>query len=148
VARSKGNGNGNRTIADVMTPDPIVVDRETRVDEVARLMRDRDIGDVLVTDGQRLCGIATDRDLVVRYLAEPRSEMSSISEFCSNDLVTVSPSTTETEAAQIMRDRALRRLPVVEGGGTPVGIVTIGDLAVDMAPKSVLAGISQAPPNG
>jgi CBS domain-containing protein len=147
VAKSKGNGNGNRRIGDVMTPDPIVVERGTRVDEVARLMRDRDIGDVLVTDdGGRLCGIATDRDLVVRYLAEPRSEMSSINEFCSNELVTVEPSTTETEAAQLMRDRALRRLPVVENG-TPVGIVTIGDLAVDMAPKSVLAGISQAPPN-
>jgi CBS domain-containing protein len=147
VAKSKGNGNGNRRIGDVMTPDPIVVERGTRVDEVARLMRDRDIGDVLVTDdGGRLCGIATDRDLVVRYLAEPRSEMSSINEFCSNELVTVEPSTTETEAAQLMRDRALRRLPVVENGA-PVGIVTIGDLAVDMAPKSVLAGISQAPPN-
>ena len=148
MARSRGSGNDNRKIADVMTPDPIVVDQSARVDEVARLMRDRDIGDVLVTDGQRLCGIATDRDLVVRYLAEPSSELSSISAFCSNDLVTVTPSTTETEAAQIMRDRALRRLPVVENGGTPVGIVTIGDLAVDMAPKSVLAGISQAPPNG
>lgn len=138
--------NGSRRISDVMTPDPIVVERQTRVDEVARLMRDRDIGDVLVTDGGRLCGIATDRDLVVRYLAEPRSELSSINEFCSQELVTVSPSTSEAEAAQIMRDRALRRLPVVENG-TPVGIVTIGDLAVDMAPKSVLAGISQAPPN-
>jgi CBS domain-containing protein len=147
VAKSKGNGNGNRRIGDVMTPNPIVVERETRVDEVARLMRDRDIGDVLVTDGAQLCGIATDRDLVVRYLAEPRSEQSTISEFCSNDLVTVTPTTSETEAAQIMRDRALRRLPVVENG-TPVGIVTIGDLAVDMAPKSVLAGISRAPANG
>ena len=147
MAKSKGNGNGNRRIGEVMTRNPIVVDRETKVDEVARLMRDRDIGDVLVTDGRQLCGIATDRDLVVRYLAEPRGEQSTISDFCSNDLVTVTPTTSETEAAQLMRERALRRLPVVENG-TPVGIVTIGDLAVDMAPKSVLAGISQAPANG
>ncbi len=144
---AKSKGNGNRRIGEVMTPNPIVVDRETRVDEVARLMRDRDIGDVLVTDGRVLCGIATDRDLVVRYLADPRAEQSSVSDFCSKELVTVTPATSEAEAAQLMRERALRRLPVVENG-TPVGIVTIGDLAVDMAPKSVLAGISQAPPNG
>ncbi|MEX2540045.1 MAG: CBS domain-containing protein [Actinomycetota bacterium] len=138
--------NGARRIAEVMTPNPITVERDTRVDEVARLMRDRDIGDVLVTDGGRLCGIATDRDLVVRFLASPTGEPRLISEFCSSELTTVSPSTSDYEAAEIMRSKALRRLPVVENG-TPVGIVSIGDLARDIAPKSVLASISQAPPN-
>jgi CBS domain-containing protein len=138
--------NGARRIAEVMTPDPITVDRETRVDEVARLMRDTGIGDVLVTDGGRLCGIATDRDLVVRFLAQPSGELRSINEFCSAELTTVTPTTSENDAAELMRAKALRRLPVVENG-RPVGIVTIGDLASDMAPKSVLASISQAPPN-
>jgi CBS domain-containing protein len=110
-------------------------------------MRDRDIGDILVMEGERLQGIVTDRDIVVRCVAD-RGDISSatLADACSPELVAVSPDTEIREAARIMADRAVRRLPVVENG-RPVGMVSLGDLAIEQDPQSALGGISAARPN-
>jgi CBS domain-containing protein len=105
------------------------------------------MGDVLVADGDRLRGIVTDRDIVVRAVAEARDLATTpISELCSGELTTLSPTDTVGDAVRVMRDKAVRRVPVVEGS-RPVGIVALGDLAIVRDERSALAGISVAKPN-
>jgi CBS domain-containing protein len=134
-------------IQDVMTPDPVAIPKTAPVTDAAKAMKDQDIGDVIVRDDGQVCGIVTDRDIVVRVLAEGRDPSSTkVGEVCSDQPVTVTPDADVSEAVRIMREKALRRLPVVDGG-RPVGIVSLGDLAIEEDPNSALADISEAAPN-
>ena len=137
-----------QTIKEVMSTDLVACDASTSLTDAARVMRDRDIGDVLVNDADgQLCGIVTDRDIVVRCVAEGGDiSQSTLSDVCSTELASVSPDTSLEEAAQMMADLAVRRLPVVQDGRA-VGIVSIGDLAIERDPDSALADISSAEPN-
>ena len=136
-----------QTVRDVMTTNVVYLPSETTLAEAARTMREQDIGDVVVADGDNLTGLVTDRDIVVRAVAE-RCDPSSttIGEIVSRDLVTVRPDDSINSAALLMRDHAVRRVLVCDDKGL-VGIVSIGDLAEDMDPDSVLGGISRAEPN-
>jgi CBS domain-containing protein len=135
------------TIRDVMAPRPIAVPATATLTEVARQMRDADIGDVIVQDGNQVAGIVTDRDIVVRAIADDLAPgQVSVAEICSNDLVTVRPDDPVERAVQLMRGAAVRRLPVAEDGNV-VGVVTLGDLALERDPASALADISSAEPN-
>ncbi|MFE5599216.1 CBS domain-containing protein [Streptomyces coelicoflavus] len=134
-------------VRDIMTGDPVTVEPLTSVTEVARLMRDRDLGAVLVTEGDRLRGLVTDRDLVVRSLAEGGDpEQTTVAGACSDDMVTVRPDEELGHAVELMREHAVRRVPVVDDGH-PVGIVSLGDLAMERDPESALGDISVARPN-
>jgi signal-transduction protein with cAMP-binding, CBS, and nucleotidyltransferase domain len=137
-----------QSIRDVMSTDPIVLQQGASIQEAAQVMRDEDIGDVIVLDdSQQICGIITDRDIVVRAVAQGREPQSlTVGEICSRDLQTLSPNDDIGDAVKTMSDQAIRRLPVVEKG-RPVGIVSIGDLAVTRDPDSALADISAAPAN-
>ncbi len=135
------------TIRDVMTTDLVSCPSTATVAEAARLMRDRNIGDVLVTGASgQLTGIITDRDLVVRCLAEGLDADATVGGACSEILTAIRVDSTIDEAARLMRERSLRRLPVVDGD-MAVGIVSLGDLAIERDPDSALGGISAAPPN-
>jgi CBS domain-containing protein len=135
------------TVAEVMTDDPIVVDAQARVSDAARLMRDGDIGDVIVTRNGRVSGVVTDRDIVVRTVASDLDPSKTrIDEIASSDPTTIAPTAPLDDAVRLMRDKAIRRLPVVEGD-RPVGVLSLGDLAIDRDPRSVLADISEAAPN-
>ena len=135
-------------IRDVMTTNPETLPESTTVREAAEAMRANDIGDVVVVDDNgKLSGILTDRDIVVRVVAEGRDPRATrIGDIASRDLTAVSPEDPVDRAVQLMRDKAIRRLPAVDKG-KPVGIVSIGDLALDRDPGSALADISAAPPN-
>jgi len=135
-------------IRDVMTTDPQTLPESTPVREAAETMRANDIGDVIVNDDNgQLSGILTDRDIVVRVVAEGRDPRATrIGDIASREITAVSPDDPVDRAVQLMRERAIRRLPVVDKG-KPVGIVSIGDLALDRDPGSALADISAAPPN-
>jgi len=137
-----------QTIRDVMTRNLRTLSPSATVMEAARAMRENGIGDVVIVDGGRLWGIVTDRDIVVRALAagcDP--DHTSVGDICSREqLVTITPEESLGRAVRLMRDRAVRRLPVEEGGRV-VGVVTLGDLAVDADRRSALAEISAAPPN-
>jgi CBS domain-containing protein len=125
----------------------VTLEASDTVVAAARSMRDGNIGDVVVVDKDQIQGILTDRDIVVRALAEGRDPArTTVGEICSRELTTLSPNDAIGDAEKMMRDRAIRRLPVVEGG-RPVGIVSLGDLAVERNPESALGGISAAPPN-
>ncbi|NGO44100.1 CBS domain-containing protein [Streptomyces ureilyticus] len=134
-------------VREIMTSAPVAVGTRTAVSEVAHRMRDEDIGAVLVAEGDELRGLVTDRDLVVRVLAEDKNPAdTTVQSACSPDLVTVTPDDEVRRAVQLMREHSLRRLPVVEGK-TPVGIVALGDLAIERDPESALGDISAAAPN-
>ncbi|MET7274976.1 CBS domain-containing protein [Streptomyces flaveolus] len=134
-------------VRDIMTADPVTVEPQTSVTAVARIMRDQDLGAVLVTDGDRLRGLVTDRDLVIRSVAEGGDpEETTVAGACSDDLVTVRPDDELDRAIRLMREHAVRRVPVVDEGH-PVGIVALGDLAMERDPGSALGDISLARPN-
>lgn len=134
-------------IRDVMTPEPITVTPTMTIEQAARRMRDAGIGNVVVLNGEQITGILTDRDIVVRAVAEGWNPSDTpVGEVASQDLTTISPDDTIDDAVILMRERSIRRLPVVEHG-RPVGIVSLGDLALERNPESALGEISAAPPN-
>lgn len=133
-------------VREIMTANPVSVTPQTAINDAARLMVEKDIGDVFITEDGRLRGLVTDRDLVARALAESRPANTPVEKVCSSDPVTCSPEDDTQRAAQLMREHALRRLPVVEQGRL-VGVISLGDLAIERDPRSALADISAAAPN-
>lgn len=135
------------TIRNHMTPMPIALSPEQSIIDAAAAMRDEGIGDVLVVDGERLVGLVTDRDIVIRLLADGLDmETATVGDACTDDVVAIGPDASIADAVRTMQDNAVRRLPVVEDG-RPIGIVSIGDLAIDVEPDSALGRISSAPEN-
>lgn len=136
-----------KTLRDVMSPNPVTLPATATVLEAARRMRDDDIGDVIVMDGDRVGGIVTDRDVVVRAVAEGRDPQScTVRDVCSADVTTLSPDDSIKRAVDLMKQEAIRRIPICEDG-TAVGIVSIGDLAIEANGERALADISAAPAN-
>ncbi|MFI9611808.1 CBS domain-containing protein [Streptomyces sp. NPDC052023] len=134
-------------VRDIMTSDPVTVEPQTSVAAVARIMRDEDLGAVLVTDGDHLRGLVTDRDLVVRSIADGGdADEITVAAACSDDLVTVRPDEELDHAVELMREHAVRRIPVIDEDHA-VGIVSLGDLAMERDPESALGDISVARPN-
>lgn len=109
-------------------------------------MAEAAIGSLVVLDDTgRVLGVCTDRDVTIRVTGARRGPGTTVREACTDrDLVTISPTTPLTDAATMMRKHAVRRLPVIEDGRL-VGVISIGDLAVD--PHSALADISAADPD-
>ena len=134
-------------VRDVMSPRPRMLRAEATISEAAEVMRREDIGDVIVVDADRLYGMLTDRDIVVRVLAEGQDpSQTRIGDVCSRELTTISPEESVGQAVRLMREKAIRRLPVVEHDKV-VGMLTIGDIAVERDSRTALADISAAPPN-
>jgi CBS domain-containing protein len=135
------------TVREIMTRDVINMQVDTTLDEAARTMRERDIGNVVVAEDDRLVGLVTDRDIVVRAVAEGMDPTTTtLGSIVSRDIVAVQPEDTAQTAALLMRDQAVRRVLVVDEQGL-AGILSIGDLATEIDPDSVLGGISSAAPN-
>lgn len=136
-----------QAIKDVMTPDPACVDPHDSATEAARSMRALGCGAILVAEGGQLKGLLTDRDIVVRAIAAGRDPSQvEVQEIFSADIQVLRPDDDVDRAVQLMRDRHVRRIPVVEGARL-VGIVSIGDLALTRDEGSALADISGAPAN-
>jgi CBS domain-containing protein len=136
-----------QAIRDVMTGNPVCVEPDASAADAARKMREAESGAILVTEEGRLCGLVTDRDIVVRAVADGRDPASvPVREILSEDVEALSPEDDVDRAVQVMRERHVRRIPIVEGD-RPVGIVSIGDLALARQERSALADISGAPAN-
>ncbi|MBD0418726.1 CBS domain-containing protein [Streptomyces sp. TRM S81-3] len=134
-------------VRDVMTPGVVAVRPDASLVEAAQLMRTQHIGDVVIADGQDVVGVLTDRDITVRAVAEGVDPLAvSVGTVCTPDPLMVAPDDPVSAAVTLMREHAVRRLPVVENG-LPVGMVTLGDLAEAEDPGSALADISRAEPD-
>jgi CBS domain-containing protein len=131
-------------IADVMTGNPVTIERQDSVAEAARRMAAADAGDVIVLDNGTVCGILTDRDIAIRLVAQDRPGSTPVAEIVSDDAVlTVAPDTPLDQAVQLLRTKGVRRLPVVQHGHA-VGVVSLGDLAIERDQDSALADVSAA----
>lgn len=138
-----------KRIRDIMTPDPLAVPATTSVQEAAQLMRDHGVGAIIIRDDTgHVTGLITDRDIAVRVCAEGRApERTAVARACSEETIAmISPDDDVHQAVLMMREKAIRRIPVVENG-RPIGIVSLGDLALAEDPKSALGEISRAQPN-
>jgi CBS domain-containing protein len=155
VARWGGRSGTSRVlprdvqVRDVMTAAPETVTLDTPLTAAARLMAEKDIGDVIVIEPgtERVAGIVTDRDIAIRAVAEGRNpDTTTVEEIFSRDLVAADPADSVGHVIELMEDLKVRRLPVVEADRA-VGIVSLGDLAVETNVGSALAEISAAAPD-
>jgi CBS domain-containing protein len=137
-----------QTLDEVMTRDPLTVEALASVLDAAMAMAGGDIGLVVVAEEDgTVRGIVTDRDIVVRAVAQGLDPASTpVSSICSEELAILSPSDPVEKAVELMKQRAVRRIPVVENHRA-VGVVSLGDLALDRDPDSALGQVSSAPPN-
>ena len=116
-------------VRELMTTEPITVEPDTTLGEVATLMKQEDCGSIPVVEAGRLVGIVTDRDIVIRGVAggtDPKTQR--VSTIMSADPVTIGADDDVTEAEKVMADRQIRRLPVIEDGRL-VGIIVTAQIA-------------------
>jgi CBS domain-containing protein len=137
-----------KQVRDLMNKQPIKVSGSTTVIEAARQMREGNIGAVIIEDQGRLSGIVTDRDIAVRAVAAGRDPNTTrVVEIASKDPTTLRPDDDLDKAVEVMRNKAIRRVPVVDDRNSAVGVLSLGDLALERDPRSALGRISAAPPN-
>jgi CBS domain-containing protein len=136
-----------QSIREVMTADPRTVDAGATCVDAAREMRDGDVGSVIVVENGGVAGIVTDRDIVVRVVADGTDPGSArVRDAATMSPVTLTVDQTVEDAIRVMREQDIRRIPVVQDG-RPAGIVSLGDLAIERDTDSALADIASEPPN-
>jgi CBS domain-containing protein len=136
-----------RTINEVMTHDPRTVSADSTLTDAAVLMRDDDVGAIVVEREGAIAGVVTDRDIVVRAIAQGHDPATTqVGDVASESVVTVTPDQSVEDVRRLMREHDVRRI-VVEQGGRAAGIVSLGDLAVDGDADAELTDISAASPN-
>lgn len=133
------------SVKDVMTEKPESVEPGASIEDAAKKMKSADTGALLVVDGDDLKGIVTDRDIVVNAIAEGNTD-AKVEDVASTDTTTIEPDADLSDAIEKMREAKVRRLPVVDDG-EPVGIVSLGDLAIEADDDSALKEISGASAN-
>jgi CBS domain-containing protein len=124
----------HKKVREIMTANPRTIEPTTSIIEAARLMRDQDVGPAPIIEGGRVVGILTDRDIVVRIVAEGKDPQSTTAgDVASKQLVTIDPEQSLDEAARLMAQHQVRRLPVCEEDGRLVGIIAQADVAMAAA---------------
>jgi len=152
MAKEQGK-SGSRQVRDVMTSDPECVNQGADLKEVARIMKERDTGVVPVVDaGNKIIGLITDRDIVVRGLAEGKDLADCrVDELMTKQIRSVKEDTPIDDVLTLMQSAEIRRVPVVNGQNELIGIVSLGDIAVstdkDGKVGKAIEDISEAPPN-
>lgn len=146
---AKGN---SRHVRDVMTPNPECVSERDSIRDVARIMKDQDTGVVPVVEGKKVIGLITDRDIVVRGIAEGRDVSTvKVNEIMTKSVRSVKEDTPLNEVLDLMSNAEVRRVPVVNNNDEIVGIISLGDIAentnADNRVGKAVEDISQAPPN-
>ena len=124
---------------DIMTTSVKTATRGDTLRDVARMMRDGDMGSVPVVEDGRLVGIVTDRDIVVRSVADGRGPDTSVAEAMTTDIFSVKPDDFVFEAIRLMGDKQVRRVPVVDENGDLAGIIAMADIALEMEDEREIA---------
>ncbi|MEV6487866.1 CBS domain-containing protein [Actinoplanes sp. NPDC051633] len=118
------------SVADVMTRSVVYLPGETTLDEAAQVMRDQSIGDVVITHGPTMAGLVTDRDIVVRAIAQGLPpQTTTLESIATREMIMVEQSATVEEAVRAMHERGVRRLLVCDADRNVVGIISLSDLA-------------------
>ncbi len=124
---------------DIMTSSVTTATRANTLQEVAALMRDGDMGSVPVVEDGKLVGIVTDRDIVVRSVAEGKDASAGVAEAMTTDIFSVKPDDFVFEAIRLMGDKQVRRVPVVDENGDLAGIIAMADIALEMEDEREIA---------
>jgi CBS domain-containing protein len=150
--RTQKTGGGSRSARDVMTPDPATVSEKDSIRDAARIMASEDTGVVPVVNGRKVIGIVTDRDIVVRFVAEGKDLANArVNECMTKSVRSVKEDTPVTEVLTMMSNAQIRRVPVVNASEELVGIVSIADISTetnqDGKVGKTIESISQGPAN-
>jgi CBS domain-containing protein len=133
IRRATSKSRTGARIADVMTRQPRVIQPDATVADAAAMMRQLDVGSLPVCDGTRLIGMLTDRDITTRATADGRDpHLTRVRDVMSSGVAWANEDDPVEEAARIMREHRIRRLPIVDDRHSLVGVVSLGDLAVDV----------------
>jgi CBS domain-containing protein len=136
-----------QSIREVMTADPRTVDADATCVDAAREMRDGDVGSIVVVENGAVAGIITDRDIVVRVVADGTDPSTAkVRDAATMNPVTLTVDQSVDDAIRVMREQDIRRIVVVQDN-RPAGIVSLGDLAIERDTDSALADIASEPPN-
>ncbi len=139
MAEQEATGKARMRCREIMTATVRTVTPQTALVEVAVLMREGDVGSVPVIDGGKLVGIVTDRDIVVRAVAEGKGPETAVSNAMTSEIFSVKPDDFAFEAIRLMGDKQVRRIPVVNEDGSLAGIIAIADIALEMEDEREIA---------
>ena len=131
--------NARRRCREIMTANVRTAAREMTLRETAAIMRDGDMGAVPIVEAGKLVGIVTDRDIVVRAIAEGRNAETSVGEVMTTEIFSVKPDDFVFEAIRLMGDKQVRRVPVVSETGELAGIIAMADVALEMEDEREIA---------
>jgi CBS domain-containing protein len=120
---------GHQTVQEAMTPNPTAITPDTTLQEAAGLMKTEDVGALPIVEDGRLKGVVTDRDIAIRGVAEGVAADTAVRDIASTDVVSIDPQQSLEEAARLMAQHQIRRLPVVEEDGVLAGMLAQADVA-------------------
>lgn len=126
-----GSAIARRRCSEIMTRDVRTTTPDTALGEVAKMMRDGDMGSVPVVENERLVGIVTDRDIVVRSVAEGKGAETPVRQAMTTEIFSVKPDDFVFEAVRLMGDKQVRRIPVITENGQLAGIISMADVALE-----------------
>jgi len=139
MAQGESSERSRQKCREIMTKNVRTVTRAASLRDVAVMMRDGDMGAVPIVDGERLVGIVTDRDIVVRAVCEGGGPESLVADAMTTELFTVKPEDFVFEAVRLMGDKQVRRVPVVNDDGSLAGIIAMADVALEMEDEREIA---------
>jgi len=139
MSEKKFSENVRRRCREIMTSNVQNATREMTLREVAALMRDGDMGALPVLENGKLVGIVTDRDIVVRAIAEGRDSSTPIGDVMTSEIFSVKPDDYLFEAIRLMGDKQVRRIPVINESGELAGIIAMADIALEMEDEREIA---------
>ena len=139
MSEQKFSENARRRCREIMTSSVRTASREMSLTEVAVLMRDGDMGALPIVEGERLVGIVTDRDIVVRAIAEGKDFSTPIGDIMTTEIYSVKPDDFVFEAIRLMGDKQVRRVPIINESGALVGIIAMADVALETEDEREIA---------
>ena len=139
MSEKEFSANARKRCREIMTGSVTTATREMTLQEVAVLMRDGDMGSLPIVEGKKLIGMVTDRDIVVRAIADGKDVATTIGEVMTTEIFSVKPSDFVFEAIRLMGDKQIRRVPVVEESGDLAGIISMADIALEMEDEREIA---------
>ncbi len=139
MSEQKFSENARKKCSEIMTGDVKTASREMSLQAVAALMRDGDMGSIPVIEGGKLAGIVTDRDIVVRGIAEGKEASTEIGDVMTTEIFSVKENDFVFEAIRLMGDKQVRRVPIINEAGELVGIIAMADVALETEDEREIA---------
>jgi CBS domain-containing protein len=139
MSEKEFSANARKKCREIMTSNVKTANPEMSLQDVAILMRNGDMGSLPIVADEKLVGIVTDRDIVVRAVAESKDFSTKISDIMTIEIFSVKPDDFAFEAIRLMGDKQVRRIPVVNENGELAGIISMADIALEMEDEREIA---------